>query len=132
MEERVLHRVCAKVAIYSPDGLSVLVNNIPSLKGHGLPGGHLNANENPLDALKRELFEELVIDDVYDFELKDSWFHEYGKLIIGYVAKRDSLDLPPAPHPQDEFGEWIKIKDITNQLIGSYADFIKKHQPKVN
>ena len=129
MEERIKHRVVAKVAVYSPDGQSVLSNNISSL-GHGLPGGHLEDNEDPLDCLKREVLEELGIDDLYGFELEASWWHEDRKLVLGYTSKRDTVELPPAPHPQIEFGEWLEIKSISEKTIGSYVNFIKKFQPK--
>lgn len=95
----------------------------------------MDTDEGPLDALKRELIEELAIDDVYDFQLKDSWWHKERsaegnrKLIIGYIAKRDNLDLPPTPKPEDEFGEWLEIESLTEKAIGSYAHFVKEFQP---
>lgn len=135
IEQRTSHRVSIKVAIYSPDGKSVLATNIPSIGRYGIPGGHLDAEEEPLEALKRELLEELAIDDAYDFKLKDSWWHEersiegIRKLVLGYVAKRDKLELPPAPHPNDEFGEWLEIESLTEEKIGSYCGFIKQFKP---
>jgi hypothetical protein len=38
--------------------------------------------------------------------------------------------LPPAPHPEDEFGEWLEIENLTEDVIGNYVRFIKKFQPK--
>lgn len=135
MEKRTPHRISVKVAIYSPDGKSILTTNMPLLKNHGLPGGHLNLNEDPLEALKRELFEELAIDDAYDFQLKASWWHKERltgrrKLVLGYTAKRDNFDLPAAPYPENEFGEWLLLSDVTEQDMSSYALFIKSFQPR--
>jgi 8-oxo-dGTP pyrophosphatase MutT (NUDIX family) len=129
MQDHLLHRVSCKVAVFSPDGTKVLAINIVSWKGYGLPGGHLDKNEEPIDCLKRELFEELAVDDLYEFELKDAWVHEDGKLVLGYTAKRDAMDLPNAPYPEQELGEWLSVGEVDEGIIGSYARFIKKFQP---
>ncbi len=130
MQDHSLHRVSCKVAVFSSDGAKVLAINIASWKGYGLPGRHLDKKEELLACLKRELFEELAVDDLYDFELKDAWVHEDGKLVLGYTAKRDIVDLPPAPLPEQEFGEWLPVDEINDEKIGSYARFIKEFQPR--
>ncbi len=128
---RDLHPVSCKVAIYSPDRASVLTVNLykpnSTATDHGLPGGHIDKNEEPLVALKRELLEELAIDDIYDIELKDAWFHPSGKLVLGYVAKRDTTELPQPPNPDVEFGEWVSLDKVEGIMNNTYAKFIQKY-----
>jgi 8-oxo-dGTP pyrophosphatase MutT (NUDIX family) len=57
---RPTHRISVKIALMNTLGNKVLVTQLHDGR-YGLPGGHLEYDETPLEALSRELHEELGI-----------------------------------------------------------------------
>ena len=100
---------------------------------HGLPGGHVEVNEDPDDTIKRELLEELTL--VVDTMKHANFFLHPGKhsrIILGYTAIA-SIDVSIIPtRPGFEHGTWIKREDLDSITISDvYRNFIVENWPKL-
>lgn len=130
-----LHRVSCKAALYSPDGESVIVIDFPDSKdGYGLPGGHLEHGEQPEDAIKREIKEEIGHEMEFEnLSRKDFWIHESGKVVLGFTGTALSTKLPRKPRSNREIAIWVKLTDIREARAdaGTYNKFILDNQPKI-
>lgn len=120
------HTVSVKIAIYSHDAQKVLVMAYPDRKDlYGLPGGHLEENEFPDEALIRELNEELGI--TLDTFERNRFFLRSGRgssVILGYTATapRDLVLHPP--RPEKEMGVWVTLFEL--QAIEDISSEYKK------
>lgn len=83
--QRTLLRVSCKCAIFSPSGNKVLLADY-GREGYGLPGGHVDENETPDNAMRRELNEEIGA-DVENLKHADFFLHPNGKIILGYTVQ---------------------------------------------
>lgn len=92
-----------------------------------LPGGVLEQNENPIDAIKREIMEEtkLEVTDVRPFSFK-SYSHEGDSiLIIGYVCKASSDDV--VLNWEHDNYQWLtKVEALKLELTEDGKYFIEK------
>lgn len=118
-------RISCKVALYDFEKKTVLL--VEHKRGnYGLPGGHLEFNESPEDAARREIKEELGIDYTDYLVLKDSWVRKNERVILAYVGKLDSsvkLTLDPE---EIRSTRWTSINEIHNDRVNItfYKDFI--------
>lgn len=128
--DRYLSRVTCKVAVYTPDGNKVLIVEHGD-KGNGLPGGHLEADETPDEAMVRELFEELGVKDV-PLERKDFWMHHNGKLILGFTGMLDELTQLTLQDSEITKAMWVDVEKIASGevIARSYDQFICTFQPR--
>ncbi|HXH26887.1 MAG TPA: NUDIX hydrolase [Candidatus Acidoferrum sp.] len=131
MPDRPLHPVSCKVAVFSPDGQTVLL-----LKRHDmdnlyiLPGGHLEHDEQPEEAARRELQEEVGLTQLNNLTKRSFWLHELdGKVVLGFTAYSSETELPPPPEA-NETAEWVPIESLAHmKLVDSYRDFILANRP---
>jgi 8-oxo-dGTP pyrophosphatase MutT (NUDIX family) len=118
---RQLYGVTCKVALHDkPRHLILLVE----YANHdlGLPGGHLELNENPEGALKRELLEELNINYDQPLVRKDFWLSDSGdKIILGFVGTMDSSKLIKFDKKEIYGIRWVAINDIKNGKVSTRA-----------
>ncbi len=126
---RPTQRVSAKVALYCPERTHVVLTEY--IRGNfGLPGGHLEENETPEEAIVREVQEELGIELNSDqLQRKDFWRNPDGRIILGFVGtlprdreiKVDTNEIVDA--------KWVKISDIVDGsiIVDSYTEFITKN-----
>ena len=126
---RPTHRVSAKIALYNPARTHVILADYGE-RGFGLPGGHLEADEEPEAALVREIKEELGFDlDPNIVERKDFWRHSGGRIILGFIATIPDDQSISVNLDELAGAPWVKVSDIINGNVpvDSYAEFIKKN-----
>lgn len=125
------HRVSCKVALYNEDFSKVLVAEY-NPGNFGLPGGHLEGDETPDDAIARELQEELGLSGIV-LRHGDFIRHFDGKVVLYFYGtiKEDTklyVDL-------DEMSavRWVPVKDIQTKTVNidMYRDFVLSNVPGV-
>lgn len=124
VEERRKFRASAKAAIYSEDASRVIVMDLIDLQGKpgvGLPGGHVEHDETPDEAMARELEEELGI-EVHDLKRVDFFMHPLGKLVLGFTG-RASSDQPLVPESEWRRGRWVSREEFEKLETGVYKPF---------
>lgn len=90
-----------------------------------LPGGHVDYKESAIDALRRELKEEMNLQaNCVEFSgaLECSWNRNgriYHELNLVYSVDIDALTLENPPEPIDSFHKfvWVPISEITKYTI---------------
>ncbi|OJU88221.1 hypothetical protein BGO17_04605 [Candidatus Saccharibacteria bacterium 49-20] len=123
------HYISVKVALFSADLQRVLVMYYPKRDIYGLPGGHIDKNELPDEALARELKEELGV-SVEGAQLKDSY--RSGRIILAYTAivPNDFETFPP--DPKFEYAVWRTKAEVEEMgtLSDHYRQFILEYWPR--
>lgn len=127
--QRDLLRVSCKCALFTHDGSKVLLADY-GREGFGLPGGHVDTGEQPDDAIKRELFEELGLKGVA-LRRADFFLHPNGKIVLGYVAQIDESTVFTVQQEEINGAEWAEIVSIESGTVKvpSYKDFILSNRP---
>lgn len=124
--------VSTKLALYSDDLGSVLLMYYPGRGIHGLPGGHVEVNEDPDETIKRELLEELTL-TVDTMKRADFFLHpgKHSRIILGYVAIAPiEISIEPT-RPGFEHGAWVTKNEFDHVAISdSYRNFINENWPK--
>ena len=129
-EVHAAHTVSVKIAMYSSDFEKVLIMQYPEV--YGLPGGHLEENELPDEALIRELDEELGA-TLTDFN-RTSFFLRSGRgssVILGYTAIVPAdFEFNP-PNPEKEKGIWVTKQDFENieNISSEYKKLVFENWP---
>ena len=120
-------RVSTKAALLNSDKSKVLVIHMDKDNNWGLPGGHVEENETPDEAIARELLEECGV-GVNGLEHADFFLHSEGKLILAYVgivggeelkSQQNELEGKPKWLTKDEF-EAIEIEPGYRRLVLSH------------
>ena len=126
------HVVSTKLALYSHDLNSVLIMHYPMRDIFGLPGGHVEAKENPNDTIRRELLEELSL-SVENLQRSDFFLREgdHGPIILAFSAIAP-LDVSITPtNPKFEYAIWVAKDDVANVKMSSeYKRFVLEKWPK--
>jgi len=118
-------------AIIKKGNKILLCKNIE--RGHYyLPGGHLETNENLLEALKREFFEETGenLRNIKFLGILENFYKEKGILIneINIIFKGEIKNKNIKSKEDYITFEWIKLKEIDKikLLPKKMKDFVKK------
>lgn len=127
---RKLFKVSTKAAIFDPSHENIIIIDMDEINDCGLPGGHVDEDETPDEAIMRELFEECgIIPDT--ISRKDFFIHSNGKLILAYTgevsdtklkSEQDNLEGKPVWMTKSEF---MKISIEPN-----YREFVLNNWPK--
>jgi 8-oxo-dGTP diphosphatase len=129
-----LFKVSCKVALYNSECSHVLL--VEHRKNcFGLPGGHMEENEDPETAARRELYEELGIDYQDELSGKSFWRHpEDGRVILAFAGVIDrDVDIIIDPSEIRD-ARWVGIDEIVNRSIsaGYYDEFIIQNAQVIN
>lgn len=120
-----LHTVGA--IIFNYEG-KILIQDHVKIGGLTLPSGKLDAGEDPVEGLKRELREELDVGCVLVSNLLLSWeehFEELGDVkqhLYGVVIDKEPTNVEPEKHPSLQ---WLTPKEI--QASGKYCSSYLRH-----
>lgn len=127
--QRDLLRVSCKCALFTLDGSKVLLADY-GREGFGLPGGHVDTGEQPDDAIRRELFEELGLKDIM-IRRADFFLHPNGKIVLGYTAQIDESTVFTVQQEEIDGAVWAEVASIKSGTVKvpSYKDFILNHRP---
>lgn len=106
-------RVSTKAAIFNELKTKVIVISMENGADWGLPGGHIEENETPDEAIARELNEECGI-DLLNLSHSDFFMHSNGKLILAYTGTTKSEDLCSAQNNLEGEPKWLTKAEFEN------------------
>lgn len=115
---RKLFKVVTKAAIFNQDRTKVLVIHMAKNKDYGLPGGHIEENESPDDAMRRELFEECGV-ELTDMEKIDFFTHSNGKIVLAYTGALKSDVIVSQQDNLEGIPKWLNRKEFEDVVIES-------------
>lgn len=119
-----LFKVVTKAAIFNQNKSKVLVIHMDQHDGWGLPGGHIEENEDMDDAMRRELLEECGVEPER-LDKVGFFYHSNGKIVLAYIgtlkndkiaSQQDNLEGNPKWLNRDEF-ETINIEPNYRKLV---------------
>lgn len=99
-------RVSTKAAIFNSNKDNVLVIHMDQVNDWGLPGGHIEQDETPDEAIVRELHEECGITS-NNIKHVDFFMHSGGKLILAYVGTTDQAELKSPQNNLEGIPKWL-------------------------
>ena len=103
-------QVRTSALIFNKEQNKILLFNVEDRDYYLLPGGRIEEKENSLEAIKRELKEELdwSIEDIHFLSLSEEFVGENHQINIIYLAKIEKeIDIDSF---KGQEGEWINFK----------------------
>ena len=79
---------------------------IPGKDFYSLPGGHIDPNEQPDEAMHRELAEETGVKD-YTLSHCDFFLHDDQKIVLAYTGQTTNNTLESGQGDLEGVPEWI-------------------------
>lgn len=117
-------RVATKAALFNGDRSKVLVIHMDQNSDWGLPGGHIEENETPDEAIARELFEECGVSSD-NLKHADFFLHSEGKLILAYIGTANSETLKSQQNELEGKPKWLTRNEFEAITIESwYRDLV--------
>ncbi len=124
---RKLFKVVTKAAIYNTDESKVLVIHMDRNRDYGLPGGHIDENEDIDIAMQRELYEECGI-KVPRLQRTDFFFHSNGKIVLAYVGVSNSDDIVSKQDNLEGIPKWLSMEEFKSiNIEPSYRKLVLDH-----
>lgn len=111
-----LFKVVTKAAIYSHDNSKILVIHMDRIDGWGLPGGHIEENEDMDNAMRRELFEECGVEPE-SLKKVDFFYHSNGKIVLAYAGTLKSDDIISKQANLEGIPKWLTRAEFENITI---------------
>lgn len=126
--ERPRHRVSAKIALLNLVGDRVLMTRTHD-GGFGLPGGHVEYDELPEDAIIRELKEELGL--IYNGPLTKADFWRDARtdrILLGFIGQLDEAVELKLDQREVAGVIWASIEDFDRGSVAtmSYEAYVRK------
>ena len=125
-----MHRSVA--AVIKKDGKILMINRVNFPFGWACPSGHIEENEEPEEALAREVKEEVNI-DVKDFSLVNHEFIEWNECKRGvrghdfFVYEVNDWDGEIKSNYESKGMRWVGAEEIESmELEEVWGYFIKK------
>ena len=119
-------------AIIEKEGKFLITQRLPDAKQGGMwefPGGKLEADESPQDALKREIGEELGV-ELEVGEIFEVIHHRYEWGAVLLLAYRGTLGNQPLQHLEVADHRWILPRDFNDySLLPADLPLVKKILP---
>jgi 8-oxo-dGTP pyrophosphatase MutT (NUDIX family) len=127
-----LFKVATKALIFNDKKDKIILINISKFEDEkddfGLPGGHIEENEAPDQAINRELYEEcgIVCDNL---QRTDFFMHINGKLVLAYIGSITEQKLVSAQGNIEGIPVWITKKEFEKikNFEPNYQRFVKEH-----
>lgn len=110
-----LFKVVTKAAIFNKDKSKVLVIHMDYHDDWGLPGGHIEENEDMDDAIRRELFEECGVEPE-SLKKVDFFYHSNGKIVLAYIGTLKNDDIASKQDNLEEL-KWLSREEFENSTI---------------
>lgn len=125
-----LFKVSSKAAIFDSTNKNVLVIHMSDIKAWGLPGGHVDDNETPDDAILRELLEECGIKP-NSLQRKDFFMHTSGKVVLAYIGKASDTTLNSQQGEAEGIPKWLNLDDFKAiDIDANYRKFVLENWPE--
>ena len=104
-------RVTTKVALFTADRSKVLVIHMDQNNDWGLPGGHIEGDETPDQAIIRELWEECGL-TANNLVRTDFFLHREGKHILAYTGTTDTEELKSQQSELEGKPKWLNKEEF--------------------
>lgn len=120
-------KVVTKAAIFNKNRSKVLVIHMDQNGVYGLPGGHIEENEDIDDTIQRELKEECGI-SVEDLRKVDFFFHSNGKVVLAYTGTSESDHLVSMQDNLEGIPKWLAYEEFENiNIEPNYRNLVLEH-----
>jgi len=120
-------RVVTKAVIFNKDKSRVLVIHMDQNDDYGLPGGHIEENEDMDGAMLRELKEECGI-TAKELRKVDFFFHSSGKVVLAYAGVSESDHLVSAQGNFEGIPKWVTREEFSNiKIEQNYRKLVLDH-----
>lgn len=120
-------KVVTKAAIFNSDRSKVLVIHMDQNNGYGLPGGHIEENEDIDDTMQRELNEECGI-TVKNLHKVSFFFHSNGKVVLAYTGTSESDHLVSMQDNLEGIPKWLAYEEFGSiNIEPNYRKLVLEH-----
>jgi 8-oxo-dGTP diphosphatase len=128
--------VGAICVIEGPDGALLLVRN-SYRKGWGFPGGLLKRGERPLDAARRETYEEIGVDVVLDDNPKVVVDPDHRRVDVIFTGQQRAAEQEPARPQSAEIVEarWFPpdaLPDLQPEAVAALIELGRAQRPPLD
>jgi len=125
-----LFNVSTKAAIFNSNKDKVIVIYMGEIDDHGLPGGHIEENETPDQAIARELLEECGIVPS-DLRHADFFVHSGGKMVLAYIGSSDAKEFNSQQNELEGKPMWLSREEfMATKIEQNYRDFVLNNWPE--